>query len=75
MDEYLKGKRTDFDLSLKQTGTPFQEQVWQQLAKIPYGKTISYKTLAERINNPKAVRAVGSANGENNLPIIIPCIV
>jgi methylated-DNA-[protein]-cysteine S-methyltransferase len=72
-DEYFAGKRKTFDLPLSTKGTPFQQSVWEQLQKIPYGKTISYSQLAKAINNPKACRAVGSANGKNPIPIIIPC--
>ncbi|MEO6098443.1 MAG: methylated-DNA--[protein]-cysteine S-methyltransferase [Fibrobacteria bacterium] len=71
--EYLKGKRREFDLELDFSGTPFQESVWKALRDIPFGETISYKQLATKIRNPKAVRAVGSANGKNPLCIIIPC--
>ncbi len=71
--EYLEGKRRSFDLALDFTGTPFQETVWRALRDIPFGATISYKTLAASIRNPKAVRAVGGANGKNPLCIIIPC--
>jgi methylated-DNA-[protein]-cysteine S-methyltransferase len=71
--EYLDGKRRDFDLDLDFSGTPFQESVWQALRGIPFGETISYKQLAAKIRNPKAVRAVGGANGKNPLCIIIPC--
>jgi methylated-DNA-[protein]-cysteine S-methyltransferase len=71
--EYLDGKRREFDLDLDFSGTPFQESVWQALRGIPFGETISYKQLAAKIRNPKAVRAVGSANGKNPLCIIIPC--
>jgi methylated-DNA-[protein]-cysteine S-methyltransferase len=73
LDEYFAGKRTVFDLKIQQAGTPFQQQVWDELIKIPFGKTISYLQLSQRINNAKAVRAVGAANGKNNLPIIVPC--
>lgn len=73
LDEYFAGKRTVFDLKIQQAGTPFQQQVWNELIKIPFGKTISYLQLSQRINNAKAVRAVGAANGKNNLPIIVPC--
>lgn len=71
--QYLGGQRRIFDLELAPTGTPFQQKVWQQLQKIPYGTTISYKQLATSAGNPKASQAVGSANGKNPLPIIIPC--
>jgi len=73
LDEYLAGKRQDFNIPLHASGTKFQEQVWGELQKIPYGETISYSQLAERIDNPKAVRAVGNANGRNPITIIIPC--
>lgn len=71
--EYLEGRRRSFDLALDFTGTPFQETVWRALRDIPFGATVSYKTLAANIRNPKAVRAVGGANGKNPLCIIIPC--
>lgn len=70
---YFAGELHEFDLPLKATGTPFQEAVWQSLAAIPYGETVSYKDIAERIHSPKAVRAVGMANGRNPISIIIPC--
>ncbi len=70
---YFAGKRTAFDLPLVVEGTEFQRKVWTALRTIPYGETISYKELAERVGSPKAVRAVGSANGANPIPIIIPC--
>jgi len=73
LDEYFAGSRRDFDLHLAPTGTPFQTKVWQTLCKIPYGETISYQTLATQIGNPKASRAVGSANGANPIPIVVPC--
>jgi len=71
--EYFAGKRASFDLPLAPQGTEFQRAVWRQLQGIPYGETISYGELARRIGNPKASRAVGSANGANPLPIVIPC--
>ncbi len=71
--DYFNGTRTTFDIPLLLNGTDFQIQVWQELQKIPYGKTVSYKQIAENIGNPKAVRAVGSANGKNKIPIVIPC--
>lgn len=73
LNEYFAGKRTTFDLSLDPQGTTFQQQVWQELLRIPYGKTASYGDIAERIGNPKACRAVGMANRRNPIPIIIPC--
>ena len=71
--EYFAGTRTGFDLPLAPHGTEFQRSVWRQLQAIPYGETISYGELARRVGNPKASRAVGSANGANPLPIVIPC--
>lgn len=73
LDEYFQGKRTTFSLPFKLTGTPFQLVVWKELQNIPYGKTTSYKEIAQKINKPKACRAVGMANNKNPLPIIIPC--
>ncbi|MFT3838734.1 MAG: methylated-DNA--[protein]-cysteine S-methyltransferase [Myxococcaceae bacterium] len=71
--EYFAGKRKDFDVPLRPQGTDFQRQVWKQLSRIPFGERISYAELAKRIGNPKAMRAVGSANGCNPIPIIVPC--
>ena len=71
--EYLQGKRRQFDLILAPAGTDFQLDVWQMLAKIPFGSTWSYRELAERIGKPTATRAVGAANGRNPLPIVLPC--
>jgi len=71
--EYFAGKRAGFDLPLAPAGTAFQRSVWRQLQAIPFGETISYGELARRVGNPKASRAVGSANGANPLPIVIPC--
>ena len=73
LDEYFRGERTQFDLSLLPSGTDFQRQVLDELLKIPYGETTSYGEIAVRIGRPKAVRAVGAANGRNPLPILIPC--
>ncbi|OUZ06096.1 methylated-DNA--protein-cysteine methyltransferase [Bacillus pumilus] len=73
LDEYFKGERQVFDLPLKQTGTLFQEQVWEALSAIPYGESKSYGDIAETIGNPKAVRAIGQANRRNAIPIFIPC--
>lgn len=70
---YFAGERTTFDLPLMPEGTPFQQRVWQELRKIPYGARISYGELALRTGNPKACRAVGSANGKNPIFILIPC--
>lgn len=71
--EYLEGKRKTFDIPLDIQGTEFQKRVWQRLQKIPYGKTKSYKDIATELDDPKACRAVGTANGKNPVPIIIPC--
>jgi methylated-DNA-[protein]-cysteine S-methyltransferase len=73
LSEYFAGNRTHFDLPIAQSGTPFQQQVWQALTDIPSGKTISYGQLAKNINKPAAVRAVGTANGANKIAIIVPC--
>jgi len=74
LDAYFKGKRDAFrGLTLAPEGTAFQLTVWKALRGIPYGETISYRELAERIGNPAAMRAVGLANGRNPLPIIVPC--
>ena len=70
---YFAGERKSFDLNLKPGGTEFQMQVLDELQKIPYGTTTSYGDIAKRIGRPKAVRAVGAANGRNPIPIIIPC--
>jgi methylated-DNA-[protein]-cysteine S-methyltransferase len=70
---YFAGERTNFDVPLLLEGTDFQKRVWTALQTIPYGETISYKQLAETIGRPRAVRAVGAANGANPIPIIIPC--
>jgi methylated-DNA-[protein]-cysteine S-methyltransferase len=71
--EYFSGRRREFDLPLGFAGTAFQKSVWRRLQEIPYGATISYGELARRVGNPKASRAVGSANGKNPLPIVVPC--
>jgi len=73
LDEYFAGRRKTFDLPLMLRGTPFQKRVWEELAKIPYGKTLSYSDIADAIGNPGAVRAVGGANHSNPVSIIIPC--
>ncbi|MQA91051.1 MAG: methylated-DNA--[protein]-cysteine S-methyltransferase [Gemmatimonas sp.] len=70
---YFTGGLSEFTLPLATRGTPFQMRVWEGLRSIPYGQTISYGELAHRIGDPKAVRAVGSANGRNPLPIVLPC--
>ena len=73
MDEYFAGVRQVFDLPLAPEGTAFQKQVWQALLEIPYGETRSYGQLAAALNNPRACRAVGSANGKNPLVVVVPC--
>jgi methylated-DNA-[protein]-cysteine S-methyltransferase len=73
LSEYFSGKRFDFDLPLKQAGTPFQQKAWNYLNTIPYGQTVSYKNEAEALGSPKSCRATGSANGKNNIAIIVPC--
>jgi methylated-DNA-[protein]-cysteine S-methyltransferase len=73
LEEYFAGTRQHFELPLHPVGTPFQLEVWHELARIPYGVTISYGELARRIGKPLAVRAVGAANGRNPLPIVLPC--
>lgn len=71
--EYLNKQRQTFALTLAPQGTDFQQQVWQALLTIPYGQVASYADIAQQINNPKAVRAVGAANGKNPISIIVPC--
>ena len=73
LDKYFKGQLVGFDFELDLQGTDFQLKVWNELQKIPFGKTITYKELAQRIGNKKAIRAVGSANGKNPISIIVPC--
>ena len=73
LDEYFDGKRKQFNHPLNQDGTVFQMKVWDLLYLIPYGKTISYNHLAKQYGHLKAIRAVASANGKNNLSIIVPC--
>ncbi len=73
LSAYFAGRLEGFDLPLSPVGTAFQRDVWDGLREIPYGSTISYRELARRVGRPKAARAVGSANGRNPLPIVIPC--
>ena len=73
LSEYFTGKRWEFNLPLGATGTLFQQQVWQQLRQIPYASTCSYLDIAQAILKPKAMRAVGAANGRNPISIIVPC--
>jgi methylated-DNA-[protein]-cysteine S-methyltransferase len=71
--EYFAGQRQQFDIALKLAGTPFQQRVWQELVRIPFGTTITYAELARRVGRPTASRAVGHANGRNPISIIVPC--
>jgi O-6-methylguanine DNA methyltransferase len=73
VEEYLSGERRKFSIPLDLQGTEFQKRVWQELLRIPYGKTRSYKEIAELIQNEKALRAVGTANGRNPISLIVPC--
>lgn len=73
LNEYFAHRRTEFDLTLDTSGTAFQQSVWRALSAVPYGKVVSYKDIAMQLNNPKAVRAVGAANGKNPISIIVPC--
>jgi methylated-DNA-[protein]-cysteine S-methyltransferase len=71
--EYFAGERQQFDVPLKLAGTPFQQRVWQELVRIPFGTTITYGELARRVGKPSASRAVGHANSRNPISIIVPC--
>jgi len=73
LGEYFRKERTEFDIPLKFVGTAFQQSVWQELIKIPYGKTETYLGLSQKLNNEKAIRAVASANGANAISILVPC--
>jgi methylated-DNA-[protein]-cysteine S-methyltransferase len=73
LQAYFSGDLKTFDIALSPQGTDFQKQVWQTLAKIPFGKTWSYADVAKKVDSPKAVRAIGAANGRNPIPIILPC--
>ncbi len=73
LTEYIQGKKVDFDLKLKLQGTLFQKEVWTEMGKIPYAETITYKQLAEKIQRPKAFRAVGQACHVNQFTIVLPC--
>ena len=73
LEEYFQGTRREFDLPLDAGGTKFQQSVWHKLTKIEYGTNCSYRDIANAIDNPKAVRAVGSANGKNPMTIVVPC--
>lgn len=71
--DYFEGKRTDFSFDLNPGGTDFQVTVWEELQKIPFGQTISYQELANRLGDPKCIRAAATANGKNPIAIVIPC--
>jgi methylated-DNA-[protein]-cysteine S-methyltransferase len=73
LSAYFAGELRDFDLTLDMEGTGFQKRVWDELQNIPYGETRSYSFIANTIGAPKAVRAVGAANGRNPIPIVVPC--
>ncbi len=73
LDAYFTGKSDCFDLPLDPRGTEFQQRVWRKLVAIPFGKTVSYTELARRVGRPRAFRAVGAANGQNPVSVIIPC--
>ena len=73
LEEYFAGTRKVFDLPLSQPGTDFQQKIWHALLDIPYGRTISYLELSKRTGDAKAIRAVGTTNGKNNISIIVPC--
>jgi len=73
LDEYFARTRTTFDLPLEPTGSAFQRRVWDALRAIPYGTTVSYSEIARRLGDVRATRAVGTANGQNPIPIIVPC--
>ncbi|MEZ4512007.1 MAG: methylated-DNA--[protein]-cysteine S-methyltransferase [Chloroflexota bacterium] len=73
LEQYFAQTRQEFSLSLEPKGTNFQQAVWQKLLTVPYGHTVSYSDIANALGNPKAVRAVGAANGQNPISLIIPC--
>lgn len=73
LQEYFDGSRKVFDLPLLPEGTDFQRRVWKALQEIPYGQTTTYSRLSDKLGDPKAIRAVGRANGQNPIPIVIPC--
>jgi methylated-DNA-[protein]-cysteine S-methyltransferase len=73
LERYFAGELREFELELAPEGTPFQRRVWGELRRIPYGETIAYSELARRLGDPRAVRAVGRANGANPIPIVVPC--
>jgi methylated-DNA-[protein]-cysteine S-methyltransferase len=73
LDEYFAGQRTTFDIALDMKGTEFQRAVWKELLMLPFGRTTSYRDIAQRVANPKAIRAAGTAIGRNPVSIIVPC--
>ncbi|HST56779.1 MAG TPA: methylated-DNA--[protein]-cysteine S-methyltransferase [Solirubrobacteraceae bacterium] len=73
LDQYFAGLRERFDVCVSLHGTPFQQSVWAALAEIPFGETVSYSEIAQRIGRPRAVRAVGAANARNPISLILPC--
>ena len=73
LEQYLAGERQEFTFPIRSAGSEFSQRVWRAVQAIPYGETITYGELARRIGNPKAFRAVGTANGRNPLPLVIPC--
>lgn len=73
LHEFLNGTRTTFSIPLNPAGTPFQQEIWQQIAAIPFGQIITYSQLATRAGSPEAIRAAGAATGQNPISIIVPC--
>ena len=73
LNEYFEGERTDFQFKMNPNGTDFQKKVWEELLKIPFGKTASYQEVTNKLGDPKAIRAVANANGKNPLWIVVPC--
>lgn len=73
LHQYFNGERKTFDLPLKQTGTGFQQRVWNELLTIPFGKTMSYLQLSKKVGDVRAIRAIGTTNGKNRLAIAVPC--
>ena len=73
LKEYFTGKRKEFDVEIRQEGTEFQQKIWSELIKIPYGKTVSYNDIAKKVGGRNMMRAVGAANGKNQISIIVPC--
>lgn len=73
LNEYFEGNRTDFQFKINPNGTDFQKKVWEELLKIPFGKTASYQEVTNNLGDPKAIRAVANANGKNPLWIVVPC--